>query len=282
MPPSDDGTGETLQGAWVDAGMHTASQSLFDEPVGKTTAAVLPTEAVFLGTNGGRRDGDIRVAFPPKTMRPEVGSETDRWYGCYLAVVGIASVLLVVGLTVLVALLFLNLTFVFDDVFVHADVPFYVTPADGTAFRQATRYGVNYVLVALFALKYITVFASFGVLVNSSRGGASGWVVAVLVWIGLVGSYDLAVSVYWLILAYMPLKCSVTNICRAWTSVPGDLAADAGVPNWTFLALAWSSIAWEAVNIVYFLLLWHVKVLTERRKRAVAIHQVAGKDADDN
>lgn len=202
-------------------------------------------------------------------MRPGVNTKTDRLYGCYLGIVGVVTLLLVVGLTVLVAMLFLNFTFVFDGVFVHDDVPFYVTPADSSAFRQATRYGVNYVLISLFALKYITLFLVFGVIVIASRGGGVGWVIAVMVWITLAGVYDVAVSVYWLIVAYMPLKCSVMNICRAWTSVAGDSSADAGVPNWTFLVLAWSGVAWAAVNIASFLVLLSVQKLIEKRSRLV-------------
>jgi len=165
----------------------------------------------------------------------------------------------------LMIIIFMNLTFVFPPDFVHTDVPFYVNPLDSAPFRQATRYGTNWYLIAMFPLKLWTLVATMGALVHASRGGSSNLVTAAQAWIVIHGLFDIGLSIYWHLLAYAPAKCAATNLCRAWTAQPADAVTIAGVPNWIFLTLLWSGYAWQIVNILYFMILQAAQELIKKR-----------------
>ena len=216
-----------------------------------------------LGANG--TTGDTRKM----TLRPLAGSKLDRRYGQYIFGAGVFSIVMLIALSAVVTLMFMNFVFVFPPDFGHSDVPYYETPIDDAPFRQATRYGVNYILITLTTLRYGSIFFSYCALVASSRGSGSGWATAAAVWNGLIALYDLGVSIYWLILAYTPAKCAATNLCRAWTASPGDPVNTAGDPNWVFLMLAWNGIGFLFMHGVYLWLMWTVRTNIVRRQAAI-------------
>lgn len=208
-------------------------------------------------------------------MRPEPGKKLDKMYGQYLLGTAIFSVVMFAAVAAVMAFLFLNFVFVFPPEFSHTDVPFYIEPIDDAPFRQATRYGVNYVLLTLTSLKFGSIFFTFGALVVASRGGDAGWLTAASIWNGAVALYDLGISIYWLILVFQPSKCAAANLCRSWNATPTDSVDDAGVANWTFELLAWNGIGFLVMHAVYLFVLLKFRTIVSNRQRILRRQQNA-------
>lgn len=223
-----------------------------------------PGAGTFVGQNGGSS------AQTKPTRRPTSGSPLDADYGRYLLALGILGIVMFAIITAIFGQILGTFVFVFEPMFPHTNVPYYIEPVDDAAFRDASRYGVNYILVHMVALKYVTPFVAFCAVLHASRGGAVGGVIAAQVWVILHALYDVGVSIYWLVFAYQPIKCASTNLCRAWTSQPLDSSDVAGIPNYSFRMLAWSGMAWGIVmTTVYYVLLQQVRKSVVKRQAAV-------------
>ena len=216
----------------------------------------------------GQASSPLTTAKP--TRRPIAGSNLDRSYGRLLIALGIVGLILIAIALAIAGQVLGTIVFVFPPTFTHSDVPYYIEPIDDASFRDASRYGVNYVLTQLVALKVVTPFVAFCAVAHASRGGAVGGIVAAQVWTILHAVYEVGVSIYFLVFWFAPTKCQAMNICRAWTAQPLDAAEIAGQPNYTYSMLAWSGVAWGVVvTIIYYVLLEMVRRSVVKRQAMV-------------
>jgi len=204
-------------------------------------------------------DAEARL---PK-LRPVSGSKLDKDYGRTLCGTGLLGMFLVAALAAATSVLFMNFTFVFPDTFSNSDVPFYTVPnARSEVTGSAERYGFNYFLVLLVALKYVTPLAAYCVTVHASRGGSDVAVIAMFAWLFVHVLFDVGVSIYWVYLMFGPGTCAETNLCRGYTGDPG-------VANYGFKTLTYLGFAWQLVNLVYFFLMMRVFNAIGKQKELV-------------
>jgi hypothetical protein len=160
----------------------------------------------------------------------------------------LVSTVLLLGLMVYYALVFLNWTFTFDTTFQQSNVPFY---EPSTLWRSnSDRFGIWWWIAALTLLRLITVFGSVSSIAYAAVTGKTSGLVFMKWWITLYGIFDGVLFIFYLIM-FIEWNCATVQFCRSFDSVPGDPPAVAGQANVFYHVFTWTAVGFIGVHILY-------------------------------
>ena len=208
--------------------------------------------------SGGSSDVESHARRKNFGMRPYVISTT------------VFSILLLIVLAVYYAIVFLNLTFTFDNLAL-TDVPFYKEPHPSSTalWKLANRYGVWWILVALSLPRIGSVVGSNMAVSNTAISGQEFPLSFMRTWLFIYGIADLAIGIFYIITAFSKM-CSEVPVCRDWTSVPTD--TDVG-PNWTFLLHTLFTVAFAGVHVAYYFVMGSAIQKLEREVDKIEVEE---------
>ncbi len=186
-----------------------------------------------------------------------------------LVVISVVNAFLILLLIGYFGVILTYFTFTFETQFPQQTVPFYESPASDAIHRQADRLDFWWWIVVLQMFRILTVVGTHMVLAHGAVTGQRV-PVSIMQWGTLVyGLAELAGFIFYVIILFVPAKCSAVPVCRNWDAHKGDSSEIAGQANWVFHMLTWGTLAYLVVALVYFIVLIRANATLARAAAAV-------------